>query len=196
MAFDALINDGMVSDSNFIVDIAVKEHGEVFQGLSSMVDVGGGLAAAVQAISKAFPEVKCSVLDLGHIVAKAPSGTLVEYVAGDMFESVPPANAILLKWVPHDWGDEKCIKILKNCRKAIPSRDIGGKVIIIDIVFGEGPSDQKHRELQALFDLYITFINGIQRDEQEWKKVFFAAGFSGYNIMPVLGFRSIIEVYP
>ncbi|KAL5202145.1 hypothetical protein ABZP36_013097 [Zizania latifolia] len=195
-AFDALINDAMVSDSNFIVDIVVKEHGEVFQGLSSLVDVGGGLGAAAQAISKAFPEVKCSVLDLGHVIAKAPSGTLVEYIAGDMFESVPSANAIFLKWVLHDWGDEECIMILKNCRKAILSRDIGGKVIIMDIVFGAGPSDQKHRELHALFDLYIMFVNGIQRDEQEWKKIFLDAGFSGYKIMPVLGFRSIIEVYP
>ncbi|KAL5203530.1 hypothetical protein ABZP36_014482 [Zizania latifolia] len=71
-AFDALMNDAMVSDSNFIMDIVVKEHGEVFQGLSSLVDVGGGLGAAAHAISKAFPEVKCSVLDLGHVVAKAP----------------------------------------------------------------------------------------------------------------------------
>ncbi|KAL5203063.1 hypothetical protein ABZP36_014015 [Zizania latifolia] len=195
-AFDALINDAMVSDSNFIVDIVVREHGELFQGLSSLVDVGGGLGAAAQAISKAFPEIKCSVLDLGHVVAKAPGGTLVEYVAGDMFESIPPANAIFLKSVLHDWGDVECIKILKNCRKAISSRDTRGKVIIIDIVVGAGPSNQKHRELQALFDLYIMFVNGIQRDEQEWKKVFLDAGFSGYKIMPVLGFRSIIEIYP
>ncbi|KAL5203232.1 hypothetical protein ABZP36_014184 [Zizania latifolia] len=95
--FDALFNDAMVSDSNFIVDIFIKEHGEVFQGISSLVDVAGGLGAAAQAISKAFPEVKCSVLDLSHVVAKAPNGTAVEYVAGDMFESIPPANVVFLK---------------------------------------------------------------------------------------------------
>ncbi|KAG8068015.1 hypothetical protein GUJ93_ZPchr0005g15101 [Zizania palustris] len=78
-----------------------------------------------------------------------------------MFESVPPTNAIFLKWVLHDWSDEEYIKILKNCRKAILSKDIGGK-----------------------------------RDEQEWKKIFLDAGFSGYKIVSILGFRSIIEVYP
>jgi hypothetical protein len=78
-SFDALINDGMVSDSHFIMD------------------VGGGLGGAAQTISKAFPNVKCSVLDLDHVVAKAPSGTDVQYIAGDMFESVPPANAMFLK---------------------------------------------------------------------------------------------------
>lgn len=96
-SFDALINDGMVSDSHFIMDIVVKECADAFQGISSLVDVGGGLGAAAQTISKAFPDVKCSVLDLDHVVAKAPSGTDVQYIAGDMFESVPPANAMFLK---------------------------------------------------------------------------------------------------
>jgi len=96
-AFDALINDGMLSDSHFIMDIAVKECAHVFQGISSLVDVGGGLGAAAQAISMAFPSVKCSVLELDHVVSKAPSDTQVCYVGGDMFESVPPANAMFLK---------------------------------------------------------------------------------------------------
>jgi len=39
-AFDALINDGMLSDSHFIMDIAIKECAHVFQGISSLVDVG------------------------------------------------------------------------------------------------------------------------------------------------------------
>ncbi|TVU20591.1 hypothetical protein EJB05_36805, partial [Eragrostis curvula] len=195
--FDALINDGMVSDSLFTMDIVLKECGDVFQqGVSSLVDVAGGLGASAQAISKAFPHVKCSVLDLDHVVAMAPSDTDVQYIAGDMFESLPPANAMFLKWVLHDWGHEECVKILKNCRKAIPPRDGGGKVIIIDIVVGAGPSDLKHREVQAFFDLYMVIVNGIERDEHEWKKIFFEAGFRDYKITPVLGFRSIIEVYP
>ncbi|KAM0829652.1 hypothetical protein ACQ4PT_066741 [Festuca glaucescens] len=194
--FDAQINEAMVSDSCFLMDIAIKECGEVFQGISSLVDVAGGLGAASQAISKAFPHVECSVMGLDHVVAKAPIGTDVKYIAGDMFESVPPANVVFLKWVMHDWGDQECVKILKNCKKAIPSREDGGKVIIIDIVIGAGSSDVKQREMQALFDLYIMFVNGMERDEQEWKKIFMEAGFSDYKIIPVLGFRSMIEVYP
>ncbi|XP_051209901.1 O-methyltransferase ZRP4 [Lolium perenne] len=195
-AFDALINDAMVSDSSFIMEIAIRECGEVFQGITSLMDVAGGLGAASQVISKAFPGMECTVMDLGHVVAKAPTGTAVKYVAGDMFESVPPADAVFIKWVLHDWGHDDCVKILKNCKKSIPSRENGGKVIIMDIVVGAGPSGVKHKELQVLFDLYMTIVDGIERDEQEWKKIFQEAGFSGYQILPVLGFRSIIEVYP
>ncbi|KAG2618132.1 hypothetical protein PVAP13_3NG258198 [Panicum virgatum] len=189
-AFGSLFNDGMVADSGFIMDIVVKECGDVFRGLTSLVDV------AAQAISKAFPSIKCSVLDLPHIVADAPAGTDVKYIAGDMFESIPPGNAIFLKWVLHDWGDAECVKILKNCRKAIPSREEGGKVIILDMVVGAGSSDLKHKETQVLFDLFIMVVNGIERNEQGWKKIIYDAGFSDYRIIPVLGVRSIVEVYP
>jgi len=96
----------------------------------------------------------------------------------------------------HDWGNEECVKILKNCKKAIPPREEGGKVILIDMVVEEGSSNLKQGEMQALYDLFMTLINGIERDEQEWKSIFFEAGFSDYKISPVLGARSIIEVYP
>jgi len=62
------------------------------------------------------------------------------------------------------------------------------------MVSGGQSSNIKHKETQVLFDLYIMFINGVERDEQEWKKIIFEAGFSDYKIIPVLGVRSIIEV--
>ena len=69
-------------------------------------------------------------------------------------------------------------------------------MIILDMVVGAGSSDEKHVETQILFDLFMMFINGAERDELEWKKIIFEAGFSHYKIIPVLGVRSIIEVYP
>ncbi|OEL18893.1 5-pentadecatrienyl resorcinol O-methyltransferase [Dichanthelium oligosanthes] len=123
-AFGLLFNEGMVADSGFIMDIVVKECVGVFRGVTSLVDdVARGLGGAAQAISRAFPHVKYSVLDRSHVVANAPAGTNVKYIVGDMFESLPGGSAIFLKWVLHDWGDAECVKILKNCRKAIPSRE-------------------------------------------------------------------------
>ncbi|XP_062231886.1 O-methyltransferase ZRP4-like [Phragmites australis] len=195
-AFCALVDGGMVSDSSFIMDIVIKERGDVFQGISSLVDVAGGLGGAAQAIAKAFPHVNCSVLDLPQVIASAPAITNVKYTAGDMFESIPSANAVFLKWVLHDWGDAECVKILKNCKKSIPPRDAGGKIIILDMVVGGGKSNLKHQETQALFDVHMMIMNGVERDEQGWKKIIFEAGFSDYKIMPILGVRSIIELYP
>jgi len=66
--------------------------------LNSLVDVGGGHGGAATAIAASFPHLKCSVLDLLHVVAGAPpSDTNVHLVAGDMFQSIPPATAVFLK---------------------------------------------------------------------------------------------------
>ncbi|KAB1202983.1 Caffeic acid 3-O-methyltransferase [Morella rubra] len=50
---------------------------------------------------------------------------------GDMFSSVPEGDAIFMKWILHDWSDEHCLKLLKNCHGAIPNH---GKVIVLEAV--------------------------------------------------------------
>uniref|UniRef100_A0A0E0M5S6 O-methyltransferase domain-containing protein n=1 Tax=Oryza punctata TaxID=4537 RepID=A0A0E0M5S6_ORYPU len=193
-----VINDSMVADSKIFLEIVVAVRGHMFSGLSSLVDVGGGHGAITQVIAREFPHIKCSVLDLPHVVEQAPAGVgNVQFIAGDMFESIPPADAVILKNILHDWNDEDCVKILQRCKEAIPERKDGGKVIIVEMVRGSGPPDSKTREMEATQNLFMMYINGVERDEQQWKKIFCAAGFSNdYKIMPVVGPLSVIEIYP
>ena len=90
------------------------------------------------------------------------------------------------------------MKILKRCREAISIKENGGKVIIIDIMMNNQKENNcKSRETQLFFDLQMmVFVTGKERDEQEWKKIFLDAGFSHYKISPMLGLRSLIEVFP
>ena len=46
-----------------------------------------------------------------------------EMVAGDFFESVPEADAYIMKYVLHDWDDDRCVRILSNCRRALRGRE-------------------------------------------------------------------------
>lgn len=92
-----LFNAGMDADSDVVMEVILREKRGGFDSLSSLVDVGGAHGRVAVAIAKAFPHVKCSVLDLPHMVAGAPKNDSVEFVAGDMFEHIPPANAVLLK---------------------------------------------------------------------------------------------------
>ncbi|XP_066328926.1 5-pentadecatrienyl resorcinol O-methyltransferase-like [Miscanthus floridulus] len=198
---NAILNEGLAAQSRFLVPDMLRECGEaVFRGIDSLVDVGGGHGGAATAIAAAFPHVKCSVLDLPHVVAGAPSDSNVQLVAGDMFQSIPPATAVFLKNVLHDWGDDECVKILKSCMQAISPRDAGGKVIVMDVVLGLGHDDKsniKRLETQVMFDLFVMMgNNGVERDEQEWKKIFIDAGFKDYKIIPIAGTHSVIEVYP
>lgn len=91
------LNEACAVDTSFVMDIAVREGSDVFRGLSSLVDVGGGHGAAAMAIARAFPHIKCSVLDLPQAISEAPTDGTVNFVAGNMFEYIPPANAVFLK---------------------------------------------------------------------------------------------------
>ncbi|CBI21921.3 unnamed protein product, partial [Vitis vinifera] len=190
-----IFNETMVSDSRLIANMIVRQYKEVFEGLASLVDVGGGTGTMVKAIAKAFPQLKCIVFDQPHVVANLEVGENLEIVGGNIFEAIPPADAILLKWILHDWSDEECVKILKKCKGAIPNK--GGKVIIIDMVVESNKGDNKAVETQLFIDmLMMVVVAGKERNEKEWEKLFLAAGFTHYKITPALGLRSLIEVYP
>jgi hypothetical protein len=92
-----LFQTGMIADSRLVMEVVLKEHSSVFQGVSSLVDAGGGHGAAAASVAKVLPHVKCTVLDLPHVVAGAPTSNNVQFVAGDVFEYIPPADAVLLK---------------------------------------------------------------------------------------------------
>lgn len=97
--FGALFNEAMSADSRFMAEILVRECGEVFARVASLVDVGGGDGTTAKAIVKAFPHVtRCSVLELPQVVDRVPPvDATVEFVAGDMMEFIPPADVVLLK---------------------------------------------------------------------------------------------------
>ncbi|XP_059664666.1 trans-resveratrol di-O-methyltransferase-like [Cornus florida] len=194
-------NEAMASDARLVASVVINECKGVFEGLNSLVDVGGGTGTVAKAIAEAFPHLKCTVLDLPHVVANLKGTQNLNFLQGNMFEAIPPADAILLKWILHDWSDEDCVKILKRCREAIPSKEKGGKVIIIDmnmmIQEKNKKEDNESIETQLFWDmLMMVTVSGKERNEEEWKKLFLDAGFSDYNITPVLGLRSLIQLYP
>ncbi|XP_043692863.1 trans-resveratrol di-O-methyltransferase-like [Telopea speciosissima] len=198
--FNVAFNEAMASDSIIVTRLLVTKCKVVFQGLGSLVDVGGGTGTTTKAIAETFPDLKCIVFDLPHVVADLEGNTKnLDYVGGDMFDSIPKAQAVLLKWIIHDWNDEECVQILKRCREAINSRDEGGKVIIIDIVVDDKQQqgENKSIETQLFSDMVMmAHVGGRERTEKEWEELFIQSGFSHYKIAHVLGLRSLIEVYP
>ncbi|PHT94774.1 hypothetical protein T459_02656 [Capsicum annuum] len=95
-----------------------------------------------------------------------------------MFHEIPHANAILLKWVLHDLMDEDCVKILKKCKESIPSREKGGKVIIIDILLEVPKQSNEFVRAQHNMDMLMMVLYAAkERTEKEWEKLFTEAGF-------------------
>lgn len=101
------------------------------------------------------------------------------------------------QWILDCWSFENCVKILKNCKRAIPGREEGGKVIIIDMVMVSPEQDNETFDVQISSDMEaLLLLRGEERTEEEWAKLFREAGFTSYKIFPVLGARSLIELYP
>ncbi|KNA22992.1 hypothetical protein SOVF_028820 [Spinacia oleracea] len=198
--FNVFFNQAMASDARLVSALLVTttEFKGLLEGVGTLVDVGGGDGTLAKAIAEAYPMMNCVVFDLLHVVdGLQGNGRNLTYVAGDMFEVIPRAHAIILKWIMHNWSDDNCIKVLKRCKESIPSKDEGGKLLIIEMVVGISSDNVNHSQSQFLMDMQMVSVLGAkERTEQQWKHLFINSGFGDYKILPILGSRSVIEVYP
>jgi trans-resveratrol di-O-methyltransferase len=92
-------NDAMANDARLVMSMVIDKckGTTVFEGLESVVDVGGSTGTAAKAIADAFPDMKFTVLDLPHVVVDLQGSKNLIYHGGDMFEAIPPADGVLLK---------------------------------------------------------------------------------------------------
>ncbi|KAM7470958.1 hypothetical protein LguiA_009141 [Lonicera macranthoides] len=190
-----LINDAMACDARVAVPAIVESCSELFEGVGSLVDVGGGNATTLRLVVKYCPWIRGINYDLPHVVSVAPKYDGVEHVGGDMFDSVPKADAAFLKWVLHDWGDDECIQILKKCREAIPKEK--GKVIIVEAVMEE-EEENKYKDLGLMLDMVMMAHTNIgkERTLKEWAYVLSQAGFSRHTVKHIEAVQSVIVAYP
>ncbi|MED6206308.1 hypothetical protein PIB30_025511 [Stylosanthes scabra] len=124
----------MESDSN-VVRFALRDCKSVFEGLDSLVDVGGATGNTAKIICEAFPKLKCVVLDLPHVVAGLAETENLKFLGGNMFDFIPQADAILFKWVLGNWSDDHCIQVLKKCKEAISGKERDWKRLFLKAGF-------------------------------------------------------------
>ncbi|XP_076945831.1 trans-resveratrol di-O-methyltransferase-like [Bidens hawaiensis] len=192
-----VFNEAMASDSRLVTSVILKHCKGIFEGIESLVDVGGGTGIVAEVVAKEFPNIRCICFDLPHVVNGLVGSNNLSYVGGDMFKAIPNADAVLLKLILHDWSDEECMKILKRCREVIPSKENGGKLIIIDMVVKVHERGEDLLETQLFSDMLMMILaTGRERSEEDLAKLFLDAGFSDFKITYILGLKSLIEVYP
>ncbi|XP_026424130.1 trans-resveratrol di-O-methyltransferase-like isoform X2 [Papaver somniferum] len=97
--FGKNFHDAMANDSHVLMSVILNEGKGVFDNLKSLVDVGGGTGTTAHAVVRAFPHLHCMVLDLPNVVANLQGTANVVFIGSDMFESIPRADAVLLKIV-------------------------------------------------------------------------------------------------
>jgi len=70
--FNKVFNKGM-SDHSKIATKKILETYKGFEGLASLVDVGGGTGAVLSTIVSKYPSIKGINFDLPHVIADAPA---------------------------------------------------------------------------------------------------------------------------
>ncbi|KAF4356612.1 hypothetical protein F8388_006356 [Cannabis sativa] len=178
--FNKIFNRGM-SDHSTITMKKILETYKGFEGLNSIVDVGGGTGAVVNMIVSKYPTIKGINFDLPHVIEDAPPLAGVEHVGGDMFVSVPKGDAIFMKWICHDWSDEHCLKFLKNCHAALPEH---GKVIVAECILPVAPDSSLATKSTVHIDVIMLAHNpgGKERTEKEFEALAKGAGFKGFKV--------------
>jgi hypothetical protein len=161
-----------------------------FTSVKKVVDVGGGFGHLVVALLGKYPRLRGVLFDRPELIPVAKErlpvndpavASRLEYVGGDMFESVPPADAYVLKMIIHDWSDAQCIRILKNCCASMQSN---GRVICIDAVV---PSMGVTADpIAKLLDLNMLLVlSGKERTRAQWEELYHAAGLEIRSIAPI-----------
>jgi len=190
---EATIFDEAMASFSSVVAAAIVEAYD-FSASGTVVDVGGGDGLLLSTILKANPRLRGVLADLPHVAAGALRRFQVEELTGcceiapgDFFESVPAGETYVLKWIIHDWDDDRSVAILKNCRSAM-AKD--GKVLLVEAVIRPGGATS----FSKLMDLnMLVMTGGRERTEAEYHALFTAAGLRLNRVIPTHTEMSIIE---
>lgn len=183
-----------LSSYNVAIEPAILEAYD-FGGLGTLVEVAGGHGRLLAAILRKHTDLKGILFDQEHVIPGASdhiSGELAsrcEFIAGDFFASVPSGDAILMKFIIHDWQDAECQKILRNCHDALKGSRIGRLMLVEGVV----PNDPTPH-MSKMMDLeMMVFPNGRERTEAEFKTLLASAGFELTRIVATKCPLSVIE---
>jgi hypothetical protein len=169
-----------------------------FSDARTIMDVGGGNGSMTIAILETTPDARGLVVDLPYIegpakerIRAAGLESRARFEPVNFFERVPQgADVHMLKFILHDWNDEECVQILKNCRAAIAP---DGRLVAIEMVVPE----QIQPDFVHVMDLNMLVMTGGQeRTAQEYETLFAKAGFRLSRVVPTASPFSVIEARP
>jgi hypothetical protein len=166
-----------------------------FSDINTLTDVGGGLGVLMAEILIKNSSMRGIVADIPSVIFKAKEimksrgiEDRCKTVEFDFFKNIPSgSDAYLMSNILHDWSNEKCSIILKNCREAMKS---GSKLLIVEMVIppGNQPSIAKLLDLEML----VT-TGGCERTEEEFKALLNSSGFQFSRTIPTKAGVCIIE---
>jgi hypothetical protein len=168
-----------------------------FGRLHKLVDVGGAHGHLLAAILRKHRKLHGVLFDQPQVVEAAANMGFItgpdvrdrcEATGGDFFESVPEgADGYVMKYITHDWDDDKCVRILSNCRRAMVAN---GRVLVADRVL----SKRSHRDWGRLVDINMMVVpGGKERTRDEFRELFAQAGLRLKRVLGTMSSLSVLE---
>lgn len=168
-----------------------------FGRLARLVDVGGAHGHLLATILRRHKKLRGLLYDQPQVIAgAAASGFIVapevrdrcETQGGDFFSSVPGgADGYIMKYVIHDWDDEKCVRILGHCRAGMAP---DGRVLVVDHVIPPGNG----ADWGKLLDINMMIApGGKERTKEEFGRLLTRSGLRLKRVIPTACPLSIVE---
>jgi len=181
---------------------AVNSHSAIvdiydFSGINTLTDIGGGLGVLMAEILIANSSMNGIVADIPSVICNAKEiiksqglENRCKTVECDFFKNIPSgSDAYLMSNILHDWSNEQCHIILKNCHEAMKS---GSKLLIVEMIIP--PANQP--SIAKLLDLeMLVTTGGCERTEEEFKSLLNSSGFQFSKIIQTNAGVCIIESF-
>jgi len=169
-----------------------------FSTAKLLVDVGGSYGHLLGHVLSAYAGAKGIVFDLPEIakggrdrIQALGLGDRCEVVGGDFFNEVPPGGDVyLMSWILHNWSDADCVRILRNCRKAMGK---AGRLLTIDHVIQLGNDADFGRTSDLAM---LVAFGGQERTEPELRELLREGGFRLLSVTPLEVPVSVLESEP
>lgn len=168
-----------------------------FSPYKTIVDIGGGNGIMMYAILNAVPGSFGIIFDEENVISNTiqliPENLKerCSVTIGSFFDKVPAgADLYTMKWIIHDWNDDECIQILKNCYEAMPK---GAKLLMIDAVIPDNSQNKPH-PAKLLDIVMMACITGRERTLSEFKELIEKAGLRFSQLISIgMESKSIVE---
>lgn len=189
-----VVNEAMTSLSALVAQAVLAAYD--FSGATTIVDVGGGHGLLLASILAAYPEARGILFELPHaaegarrLLAAHGLAQRAEVAIGDALRSVPAGGDIyIMKHIVHDWDDARALRFMTNCSEAMRP---GGTLLLVESVLT--PPDVPHFAKLLDLEMLIMSLGGRERTEEEYRRLYGAAGLALTRVVPTDGPHSVIE---
>jgi O-methyltransferase/methyltransferase family protein len=176
--------------------VGVARNGRL-EGVSRLLDVGGGSGCFSIAIAQRFPSVRCTVLELPAVcdaarryIDEGGVADRVDTLSIDMFREAWPRgyDGMFFSNIFHDWNAETNVFLARRAHEAL---EPGGRIFLHEQLLAEDGSGPV--TTAAFSMLMLLGTHGRQYTFSELKQILSSAGFADIDSCATYGYYSVVS---